>query len=228
MLLGIGLGTAAVGGIAAWLLTRDREAVVVPSGEGFADASKAPNSAASGAPAGADGPGNLAVGWWPQDISLTQHGADATLRFQSTIVNLGGEAVDVRPGDHVEYSMFRVDEIGGPGVPVGSSSAPLGRGAVEPFPVRVGVDIGRPISELGANLETITSLAPQTAAIVGARHASQAITIRDARAGHYELRQQVIRADGSSDVSAFDDVRITEFELDGAGEIIHLGSRYAG
>lgn len=213
MLLGVGLGVAAAGGVAAWLLARDEHA---------------PNTAASGIPAGADGPGNLAVAWWPQDISLDQRGADATLRFQSTVANLGGEPVDLRAGDRVEYTLYRTGTPDGPGVPVGRSVAPLELGAVESFPVRIGVDIGRPISDVGVTLEKIAALAPQTAAVVGAGHASQAITIRDARAGHYELHQEIVRADGATDHSSFDDVRITEFELDGAGGYIHLGSQYAG
>jgi hypothetical protein len=198
-----------------------------PQGGGHVDAKDAPNGAGSGIPADASGPGNLAVAWWPQDISLAQHGDDATLRFQSTIVNLGGAPVDVRPGDRVEYTVMRSDTKGQLGEVVGRGSAPLGRGAVEPFPVSVGVDIGRPISDLGRVLRDIDSLAPQTAAIVGAGHASQAITIADARAGHYTLRQQVVRADGSTDASTFDDARLTEFRLDGTGSILHLGSRYA-
>ncbi|MCW2921221.1 MAG: hypothetical protein JWL76_1095 [Thermoleophilia bacterium] len=252
--LGLGLGVAAAGGVAAWLLARDgddagaaphdhathdhgtgdhgADASTLPlpapaQGGGYVDAKDAPNGAGSGIPANADGPGNLAVAWWPQDISLTQQGDDATLRFQSTIVNLGGEAVPVAPGDRVEYTVSRSDTKGGIGEVVGHGSAPLDRADVKTFPVEVGVDIGIPISDLGARLQTISSLAPQTAAIVGAGHASQAITIHDAKAGHYTLSQHVVRADGSSDVSAFDDERLTEFRLDGTGNILHLGSRYA-
>jgi hypothetical protein len=191
------------------------------------NAKDAPNSAGSGIPANADGPGNLAVAWWPQDISLAQQGDDATLRFQSTIVNLGGEAVAVQPGDRVEYSVMRSDTKGNLGEVVAQGSAPLGKADVRPFPVNVGVDVGIPISALGVDLANITSLAPQSAAIVGAQHASQAITIHDATAGHYTLRQQVVHADGSSDVSPGDDARLTEFRLDGTGNILHLGSRYS-
>ena len=237
LVLGVGLGVAAAGGVAAWLLTRhdrsthDHGSTTSPApaqGGGHADAREAPNTAGSGIPLDAQGPGNLAVAWWPQDISVAQQGDDATLRFQSTIVNLGGEAVAVRPGDHVEYTVRRSDTKGSVGEVVGQGSAPLDRADVEAFPVKVGVDIGIPISDLGRTLETITSLAPQTAAIVGAGHASQAITIRDASAGHYTLSQHVVRADGSADVSSFDDTRLTEFRLDGTGTILHLGSRYSG
>ena len=224
MALGVGLGMAAAGGVAAWLLTRDREPV---EARGHAAATDAPNTAGSGIPVDAHGPGNLAVAWWPQDISLEQQGGDATLRFQSTIVNLGGEPVALEPGDRVEYTVARSDSKGRLGEVVGRGSAQLARADVEPFPVSVGVDIGRPISDLGVELEPITALEPQTAAIVGAGHASQAITIRDARAGTYTLRQQVVRADGSTDPSPTDDARLTEFRLDGAGAILHLGSRYA-
>lgn len=250
--LGLGLGVAAAGGVAAWLLARDGDGASAaphdhsthdhathehgagpstlpapPQGGGYVDAKDAPNSAGSGIPANADGPGNLAVAWWPQDISLAQQGADATLRFQSTIVNLGGEAIAVQPGDRVEYTVTRSDTKGNLGEVVGSGSAALGKADVESFPVNVGVDVGIPISSLGVDLVDIDSLAPQTAAIVGARHDSQAITIRDAKAGHYTLRQQVVHADGSRDVSPSDDARLTEFRLDGTGNILHLGSRYA-
>ena len=246
LVLGLGLGVAAAGGVAAWLLARESDGARTPAhgysshdhpapqpallqGGGYVDAGDAPNTAGSGIPLGAEGPGNLAVAWWPQDISLTQQGGDATLRFQSTIVNLGGEAVALQPGDRVDYAVMRSDTKGRLGEVVGRGSAPLDRADVQPFPVKVGVDIGIPIDSLGRELATISSLAPQTAAIVGAGHASQAITIRDAAAGHYTLRQQVVRADGTAgDASTFDDSRLTEFSLDGAGSILHRGSRYAG
>ncbi len=243
IVLGLGLGVVAAGGVAAWLLHRDVDdapaahdhathdhattQAAPPQGGGYVDAKDAPNSAGSGIPVDAQGPGNLAVAWWPQDISLTQQGDDATLRFQSTVVNLGGEAVAVAPGDRVEYTVLRSDTKGGLGEVVGRGSAPLGKADVESFPVKVGVDVGIPISALGRDLTTITSLGSQEAAIVGAGHDSQAITIRDAKAGHYTLRQQVVHADGSADVSPSDDTRLTEFRLDGTGSILHLGSRYA-
>ncbi|MCW2925740.1 MAG: hypothetical protein JWM98_3144, partial [Thermoleophilia bacterium] len=197
-------------------------------GSGYADAADAPNSAGSGQPGTATGPADLAVGWWPQDISLHADAAGATLRFQSTIVNLGGAAAPVHAGDRVEYTVQRTDRIGTLGEVVARGSAPLGRGDVQPFPVDVGEEVGHDINSFGTHLADITSLAPQHAAIVGAGQATQALHIADAAKGMYVLRQTIVHADGSHDAVPTDDERATEFILDGAGGILHTSSRYSG
>lgn len=205
---------------------------VVVGGGAIAWATRAASSSTppSGVPATADGPANLAVAWWPQDVSLTPRGddgRDATLRFQSTIANLGGEPAAVAPGDRVEYVVTRSDLKGSLGEVVGHGFAPLRRGELQPFPVDVGAAIGRPASSFGRQLADLREIPPRTATIVGAGHPSQAIVIRDARAGHYTLRQELVRDDHRTDAARADDIRLTEFRLDGRGGILHLGSRYA-
>lgn len=227
-LVGAG-GLLAAGGVLAWTLSRGAAPAARSEREvGHEDARDAPNSAGPAIPSSASGPGNLAVAWWPQDVSIAHGGGDATLRFQSTIANLGGEAVDIHPNDRVEYTVTREARGGAPSEVVGRSSARLDRADIEPFPVPVGAEVGRVISSFGVELEPIDSLGPRTAAIVGAGHASQAIELRDATKGLYVLRQQIVRADGARDRSPGDDVRLTEFLLDGRGGILHTSSRYAG
>ena len=246
--LGVGIGIAAVGGAVAWMLghddgrsthdhdTHDHDAhdhgpipLLPPQGGGYVEAIDAPNTAGSAIPADADGPANLAVAWWPQDIRYAQEGSSAELRFQSTIVNLGGEDAAVADGDRVEYTLSRLDDDGRPGDVVARSSAPLDRGELQPFPVQhAGVETGHGLDELGVHLSDIDALAPQTAAIVGAGHPSQLLRIDDVRAGTYLLRQQLVRADGSTDSNRFDDARVTELQLDGTGGILHTTSRYDG
>lgn len=223
VLVGVGAGIAAVaiGGVAAWRATRadaDRPKVEL-------DGPQPP----SPEPATANGPGNLAVAWWPQDIRFEQQGADATLGFQSTVANTGGLPVALHPGDRVEYTIRRQDATGVAGEVVGRGSAPLTRADVEPFPVQHdGNGVGGSLSNLGRVLSPISSLAPAEAAIVGAGQPTQVISITDARAGRYVLRQQIVRADGSRDPLTFDDIRLTEFMLDGRGGILQTSSRYAG
>jgi hypothetical protein len=225
-LVGLGIGVVAAGGAIAWAASRRHDAAA--SERSYVDAKDAPNTAGSPEPASADGPGNLAVAWWPQDITLTQHGDSATLRFQSTISNLGGQPVAIRPGDRLEYTLQRQDELGNLGAIVARGSAPLDRADIEPFPVSEGVEIGHSIQTYGVTLAPVTSMAPQTAAIIGAQHPSQSLAIDGATKGLYALRQQIVHADGTTDLEPFDDVRLTEFYLDGAGGILHADSRYAG
>ncbi|MCW2926598.1 MAG: hypothetical protein JWM86_566 [Thermoleophilia bacterium] len=222
--LGAGAGLLVAGGLTAWAIARgrtDRET-------SFEHAADAPNRAGSAVPKSAAGAGNLAVAWWPQDISLTQRDHAATLRFQSTIANVGGEPVEIRPGDRVEYTVAHQGRDGSLGEIVARGSAPLDRADVQPFPVPVGVEIGRSIETFGVDLANVHRLEGRSAAIVGAGHASQALEMRDATAGLYVLRQQIVRADGARDGSPADDARLTEFLLDGTGGILHTSSRYAG
>jgi hypothetical protein len=200
-----------------------------PQGGGYANAVDAPNTAGSGVPADATGPANLAVAWWPQDISFEQHGAAGTLRFQSTVANLGGEATQIAPGDHVEYTLQRLGDDGAPGPVVARSSAPLWYADVRPFPAEnAGAETSGGLETLGRELHLYGSLEPQHAAIVGAQHASQALRVDDVVAGTYVLRQQIVRAGDPVDASAFDDARVTEIQLDGNGNFLHTSSRYDG
>lgn len=216
--VGAGIGVIAVGGTIAWLASRDDERV-----SDALDGGPLPGPE----PTTANGPGNLAVAWWPQDIRLEQSGRDATLRFQSTVANTGGDPVAIRPGDRLEYTIRRQDTDGSVGEVVGRGSMPLDHVDVEPFPVTAGHGVGRDLSQLGRTLHPIGLLEPAHAAIVGAEHDVQAITINDARAGLYVLRQEIVRPDGTRDPMAFDDTRLTEFLLDGSGGILHTSSRYA-
>lgn len=250
-LLGVGAGIGAIAlGAVAWLATRHDDDAGAPvhdhdghdhthdhvPGSTLPSPSPGPAPQPTGPlvdaptydPVNEGGPANLAVAWWPQDISLLQQGDDATLRFQSTIANLGGSDASIRPGDQLRYSISRTDTKGVFGEVVGRGSRPLDRGDLEPFPVSAGHGRGVDLDTLGRDLVTIDTLAPGIAAIVGSGHPVQAISIRDAREGLYVLRQQIVRADGSSDESSFDDVRLTEFFLDGHGGILHTSSRYAG
>jgi hypothetical protein len=234
-LFGMGVGAIVVGGAAAaWMLGRDAEHDHSSHDHGDhagTDTGAPPTGTKVPPTANPDdvvGPANLAVAWWPQDISVERHGADATLRFQSTIVNLGGEAAPIRSGDRVEYSVHRLAPDGTAGELVASNAAELGRADVQPFPVPVGVEVGRGIDTFGRVLRSIDELAPQTAAIVGAGQASQQLEIHDATAGTYLLRQQVVRADGSGDVTPLDDARVTEIRLGAGDTFLHTTSRYDG
>jgi hypothetical protein len=213
----MGAGIAVAGGIAAWALSRHAGTSVARDTEVH-----------SALPGEASGPGDLAVAWWPQDLSLEQHGTDATLRFQSTIANLGGTSVAIRPGDRLDYTVRRDDRDGTFGAIVGRGSVPLTRADVEPFPVSEGAEIGHSIQSFGTRLAPITSLEPQTAANIGAQHAGQAIQLHDVTKGTYTLSQQIVHADGSADPREFNDVRLTELFLDGTGGMVHASSRYAG
>lgn len=223
------MGVLAIGGTIAWLATRDRAAqgrlVVSPDSSRDLNGGPAPDPA----PQTASGDGDLAVAWWPQDIRFEQHGNDAILRFQSTVANLGGKPVAIQAGDRLEYTIHRQDIDGTRGELVGRGSMPLDRADVEPFPLqKTGAGVGGSLADVGRELQPIAMLEPQHAAIVGSDHATQAITISDAKAGLYVLRQQIVRADGSTDTLRFDDARLTEFLLDGNGGILHTSSRYAG
>lgn len=211
-LLGLGAGAVAVSiaAVAAARAARDE-----PPARPEQRADRAPSSR-----------GNLAVASWPHDLALEQDGVDATLRFQTTIANLGSEPVGLEPGDHVRYTVRRQDATGTPGAVVGHGRLELGRGDLEPFPVPAGHGIGRPLESLGRELQPLAALAPATAALVGAGHPQQAIRIRDARAGRYQLRQEIVRA--GLDASSFDDARVTELFLDGRGGILNTSSRYDG
>jgi hypothetical protein len=238
--LGIGAGVAAAG-ITAWALGRGSgdDHAAAPHDhsthshdEGYVKAPVPddydPGRVRSPLPTESRGPGDLAVAWWPQDLSLAQHGDDATLRFQSTIANIGGEAMAIRPGDRLEYTVTRQGVDGAADEVVGHGSAPLTAADLEAFPVAEGTEIGHSIQTYGNELEPVSSLGPQTAAIIGAKHASQAIELRGAREGHYLLRQEIVRADRSVDASEHDDVRINDLVLDGHGGMLHASSRYAG
>jgi len=230
----LGVGVLAIGGTVAWLATRDRSHAARDRAPGDHDTPTSSRDLNGGPvpgplPTTAHGDGDLAVAWWPQDIRFEQQGDDATLRFQSTVANLGGKAVEIRPGDHLRYEVYRQDTDGAKREVVGRGSMPLGHADVEPFPLQhVGHGAGGSLADVGSDLQPITMLEPQHAAIVGSDHAVQAITIDDAKAGLYVLSQQIVRADGSTDTSSFDDIRLTEFILDGSGGIIHTSSRYAG
>jgi hypothetical protein len=215
--VGVGAAVAVAGGVAAWSLTRHQDAQPYDSGRVHSDA-----------PAEATGPGDLAVAWWPQDLSLEQHGTDATLRFQSTIANLGGTPVAIRPGDRLEYTVSHEDDYANLGEVVGRGSVPLTRADVQDFPVSEGADIGHSIQTFGTKLTPISGLEPQTAAIIGAQHAGQAIELHGVTKGTYALRQQIVHADGSTDASTNDDARLTSLFLDGKGGMLHASSRYAG
>jgi hypothetical protein len=224
----LGVGALAVGGTIAWLATRGHDHAdhepAVPNSSRDLDGGPLPDPE----PLSADGPADLAVAWWPQDIHFEQDGADATLRFQSTVANLGGEIAPIHDGDRLEYEVYRQDSKGVAGEVVGRGSMPLDRADVEPFPLQhVGHGVGGSLAEVGRTLQPITMLEPQHAAIVGSEHDVQSIAIKDATAGIYVLRQQIVRADGSTDPIHFDDTRLTEFILDGAGGILHTSSRYA-
>jgi hypothetical protein len=219
--LGIGIGAAGIGGAIAHALSKRDDAA-------RARAAYDPGPVHSAKPGEADGPADLAVAWWPQDLQIEQDGTDATLRFQSTVANLGGEAIDVRAGDRVEYTVQRTDANRTPGTVVGRGSAPLDRADVQPFPVPEGEEIGHAIQTFGVDLKQIDSLAPQTAAIVGAQQATQAIHITDASAGTYVLTQRIVHGDGTTEASSFNDARLTELILDGEGGMLHASSRYGG
>ena len=225
--LGIGIGAAGIGGAIAYALSKHGgdDHGVVDAKPGYD-----PGPVQDAKPAETKGPGDLAVAWWPQDLQLEQHGTDATLRFQSTIANLGGTPIDVRPGDRVEYTVQRTTDDGArtPGEVVGRGSAPLDRADVQPFPVPEGEEVGHAIQTFGVDLKQIDSLQPLTAAIVGAQQPSQAIEIKDAAAGTYLLTQRIVHADGSSDASSYNDARMTELILDGDGGMLHASSRYGG
>ncbi|MCB0877635.1 MAG: hypothetical protein KDC46_01455 [Thermoleophilia bacterium] len=211
--------------------THDHAAIELlpPQGNGFEHAVDAPNTAGSGVPEDAKGPANLAVAWWPQDISFDQHGSAGTLRFQSTVANIGGEATTIAPGDRVDYTLQRLQEDGTAGPVVARSSVPLGHADVQPFPAEyAGQETSGGLSSLGATLHDFSTLAPQTAAIVGAGHASQQLHIGDVKAGVYLLRQQIVRDGSPVDATRFDDARITEIKLDGKGGFLHMASRYDG
>jgi hypothetical protein len=211
-----------IGGVGAWLATRDHDHVQSHGND--LDGGPLPDPE----PTTSKGPGDLAVAWWPQDIHFEQDGADASIRFQSTVANMGGEPVDLHPGDRLEYTIRRQDTKGVEGEVVGRGSMPLTRADVHAFPLQhEGHGVGGSLSDVGAVLSPISMLEPAHAAIVGADQPSQSISIKDAREGLYVLRQEIVRADGSHDQTPFDDTRLTEFMLDGHGGILHTSSRYA-
>ncbi len=198
---------------------------VIPPGS---SARNAPNTAGSIIDPGSSGPANLAVAWWPQDISFIRTGTEAELRFQTTVANMGGAPTELKPGDRVEYVVERSNARGARGEVVGRGSAPLTEAEETAYPPPLGEEIGRPISSAGERLAPVAKLDPERAVIIGSKHDSQLVRLSDVREGFYALRQSIVRADGSTDANTFDDVRVTEFHLDSRGVWLHTGSRYDG
>lgn len=199
-----------------------------------ADGAAAPDTnadinAPSPVPETVKGPADLAVAWWPQDIKVgTNSAGHETLRFQTSVANLGGQTAPLQTGDRIEYTVTRLGAGGVADAVVGHSSMPLTRADVQPFPTDFGEEVGHEATSFGRTLATIDALAPETAAILGSNHAGQIIDIGTAVKGEYLLRQQIVRADGSPDAQPFDDVRETHIFLDGAGGFLHASSAYAG
>lgn len=172
---------------------------------------------------------DAAVAWWPQDLTLTRDaGGRAELRFQSTIANLGGAPLPIGPGDRLEYTVSKQDDLGRTGEVVARGAASLQRLDVQPFPPDFGTQVDHHASGFGQALQGVTELAPITAGIVGSSHPSQRLDLGAAEPGSYVLRQAIVRADGSTDPEPYDDVRDTELIVRDDGTLLHASSRYAG